>query len=150
MSKRNRDILLRTYGQLYSRLENCSLDDCWYCNDVRQELDHCPPLKHVDGLNIDKFVKGGGKLCLIPCCRECNSILGDKPLFNPEERLAYLYDKYLGKVDKFFSDWSEDEIEELGPTLKRSVLAKQKLVNGWIEKSRNIETNILRLGDDCH
>jgi hypothetical protein len=79
---------------------------------------------------------------------ECNGILGDKPIFYPEERLAYLYEKYMSKVDKFFSDWSEEEIAELGPLLRRSVLAKQKQVNMWVEKARNIETNILKLDSE--
>lgn len=149
MSKasRNRDRLIKEYGKLYKRLENCDLGKCWYCDDRRQTLDHCPPIAQLENIDIDRFVKSGGELCLVPSCNECNSILGAKALFTPQERIVHLHEAYAKKIDKFFSDWTPDEIAELGPNMRREVLAKQRIVNEWIAKSRNIETNIINLPD---
>jgi hypothetical protein len=82
---------------------------------------------------------------LVPCCDECNRILGDRVLVNVEDRLLYLesyYDKYLNKQK---SMWTDDEIEELGPSLQDMVRSRQEKLQRFVHKIRAIQLRQIKV-----
>jgi hypothetical protein len=72
---------------------------------------------------VDIDVDARGKL--YPSCRECNSWLSSKSLRSLSERAAYVRSKLWAKMtarDKFVH-WDEEELEEMGPNLRREIRA---------------------------
>jgi hypothetical protein len=65
---------------------------------------------------------------VVECCKECNSTLGAVPLFNTNERAAYLYEKYTKKYRKLLRSpkWTDKELEEMSPFLKKTIIATQE------------------------
>lgn len=110
-------------------------------------MDHQPPISQVDAyralsLQYEFYVK-------VPCCRECNNLLGDSltdDLIDREREVkAKLEARYKNHLR--VGEWEDSEIDELGPNL-RSTVREAKLqfdrtmarldyaggVNAWLEK----------------
>lgn len=143
--KREHNRMLRMYARMYTRMEGVSLAECWYCGDVREALDYCPPINQVELIDIEDFRRLGHGFHLVPCCGECAQRLPRSALLTPVERLHHLHASYSRAIDKWYSGWTKDEIDELGPTLRREVLAKQRIVGVWVDKLRSIEARMLSL-----
>lgn len=64
----------------------------------------------------------------VPCCGECNVLLGDRLYFTVPSRAAYLLGTYERRYKKLLSqpDWSDEEIEELGPSMRTSIIQSMK------------------------
>ena len=75
----------------------------------------------------------------VPCCRECNSLLGAKPLFSLEERAHEISECLLRRYRKELNApvWSEEEMAQLEGDLRRSVEAKQFLRMEILDRVRN-------------
>lgn len=134
---------LIAYRHLYSRLENIPFDECWYCGSLRECLDHCPPLDYLQYIDTDVFRKSGGKFSLIPSCNSCNTLLGNKKLLSPNERISWLLGAYTKLFDKAYYGWSEDEVKEMGYNFKVMIGASMKKANSYIDKVRSIEQRII-------
>ena len=117
---------------------------CAYCGAPRQCLDHVPPLRLAADMDLDRFRRNGGELLLIPACLDCNALLGSKPLPTYDERLSALYWLYEARIRS--RSWSEDEVAELGPGLRRYVEGQDARNRELIAKFRGIERAILRCG----
>ena len=127
-SKRNRERLESLYNHHYHR-PNCNLEECIYCGEPRDCLDHAPPLAAIENMNIKSFYKNGGRFVLYPSCRECNELLRTFPAFELEERLDHLIKKREAKI-KGKEVWTEDEIEEMGDMMRDYIISKNnKLVD---------------------
>lgn len=136
------------YGSYYRRTTKFSFDDCVYCDEKAQSLDHVPPLSYLDTLNIDKYREMGGKFLLYPCCLECNMLLGDEQLVTLYDRLSYLHDKYERRLNKIVK-WEQSEIKQLGRNLKTYVQARQYKIKEYERKLACIEQLMKkRLGED--
>jgi hypothetical protein len=60
----------------------------------------------------------------VPACKECNSaILGAKPYWTLVERFAFVAKRLKERHHDILHmpDWNEEEIEELGPGMRRMV-----------------------------
>lgn len=143
LKRSNRMLSRRDVGSLYRRLEGVDLSACFYCGDPRESLDHCPPLSVACALDLDKFRKNGGELVLVPCCSQCNSMLGSKKLGTPGERLAYLWAAYATLIEKTNHGWSEEEVSELGRNLRAIVDAGRRKSAEYIRKLRGVEERML-------
>jgi hypothetical protein len=93
---------------------------CTYCGDTNvMTRDHPSP------------VCSSGKKRMyapwdtVPCCSECNSLLGAYPVRDINNRCAYLFGKYAKKYSSLLStaDFSEDELDNLGYNLSKMVIA---------------------------
>lgn len=142
----SRQLLLKSYGQLYTRLSNIELDKCWYCKSTRNCLDHCPPLACLNNLDIGKFREANG-FYLIPSCSVCNSLLADKVLLTPYERLSWLLSTYKALFNRAHADWAISEIEEMGPYFQTLINEGKKQANQWLDKIAAIETAICNAQD---
>ena len=100
---------------------------CTYCGEMAEGRDHTIPQSYhrlntiisVDGVTVNPVV------CVcVPCCKSCNSILGDSPEWILGRRVLELkrrmidgrYGRLLGQVI-----WTDEELDELGPTLRSHV-----------------------------
>ena len=141
---RNRQHLLAMHGFKYIRHYMDEGYVCFYCNAPADTLDHVPPLTMIDYMPYEERRKYGIPAVLLPCCSECNVNLGDKALADTISRLEFLewhYDKFLQTQRGM---WTEEEINKLGYVLQLQVKAKQKKLDDYVEKVRNIQTRLLR------
>lgn len=103
---------------------------CVYCGELSQSIDHVPP-KAARSLITSK-IDPGIEFIEVPACLECNSALTDRPLWDIYSRKKFIR-KYLARRYKKFlrqKSWSDEELSELGPTLRRIV------VNGMYIKNK--------------
>lgn len=89
-----------------------------YCGDFRECLDHVPPLHVVDLVTPKVLRENNVEFMKVPCCTDCNDILGSKHLATLSERINFIYNKLVNKLEGE-TLWSDDEIEELTGNLKR-------------------------------
>lgn len=133
----------KKFNQCYTEIGVIG-DPCHYCGQRANTFDHVPPLRYAD-LSKDPFLK-------VPCCSQCNMILGDSLTLDLEERKSY-----VAQVLKLKSLQSEiertsaaarldpilDEIaKELDPTYsprqpetKKSSVPFEMIINRTIEAS---------------
>ena len=133
---------VREIGQLYKRAKGFDLAKCAYCGDLRQALDHVPPISYAySSIDIPKFLKNGGAFLLFPVCDCCNQLLGAKTLISYAERVQWLYKKYAELIIE--TSWSEEELEEIGRGLKTMILAYEKQRKEYIKKLHEIESKMI-------
>ena len=108
---------------------------CYYCGDKAETFDHIPALSVTYSRGIDALNRHKVRCWKVRCCTECNSIAGDKPHLFPQTRAEYLYSKYLKRYRKVLEGhhWEEDELDELGYSLKCYILAHDN-IQEWMER----------------
>jgi len=91
-------------------------NECFYCGELGDTKDHVAPVS-FDANSKETVV----------ACRECNTFLSNKHGFHMYERIMHLHDKLIKKyrLHKPFIEWSEDELDELGPGLRKGIAAAQ-------------------------
>ena len=96
---------------------------CFYCGKPAEEIDHVIPKKHLKNIKIDKR-----RILLIQSCSECNRLLHDSYQNSLEERKQELKNRLKRKYKKFLEmpNWTQEEINELGPVLKQNILIAQE------------------------
>ena len=111
--------------------------DCHYCGAPANTKDHIIPVSYLRNMSTNKARRAIGQT--VDCCAECNSLLGAKALFTIEERAEeiarMLSRRYKKELDA--PVWTDEEIEDLGPSLRESIKGKQFLRNEVMERVRN-------------
>lgn len=102
------------YGGLNDRRKAIQGDWCVYCGDVATTRDHFPPA----------CVTPRG--WLLPCCAECNSVIGDREPHDLRKRQEIMLKRLGRKLGRFKAEWRNSEVEEqLGGNLRRMVRRHQ-------------------------
>lgn len=141
--------LQKIYGFLYKRhMQGVNVSECFYCADLRQCLDHVPPISAFNKISMDYYRKNKITFSLIPCCNQCNGKLGDKLFLTVGERLEFLERFYETELRKIKARWTEDEITQLGRGLVDYIRAKKDYETVLIHKIRAIQTRAIR--EDTH
>lgn len=114
------------YRELYS-IENSFLNKCFYCGCEATHVDFAPPLKHANF-----YLKSGysADFYKIPACYECHDFLQNQINGLLSERFDMVKDCLAKKYKKpisIFESWNQDEMNELGCDLKKSIEAGMKL-----------------------
>ena len=138
-----RQQLLKQYGQIYSKFEGAKTQECWYCKQPKECVDHCPPLSSLSFLDVHKFREHGGNFVLIPSCMSCNSLLGERKLFTPNERISWLLGAYNKLFDKSYYGWSDEEVREMGFVFRTMINASRLKSNSYIDRIKSIEKTIV-------
>ena len=97
--------------------------ECYYCGMPCDGDDHVTPKAVLAMMPDPESNPVRARTFTVPCCRECNSILGSK-VFETlvqrkralKERLRHKYVKYLR-----IPEWSPSELDELEGRLRESV-----------------------------
>jgi len=95
---------------------------CAYCGDVATTEDHVIPQ------NLRGRMEGWREHT-VPACGECNSLMSTyDPGHTVAERRAYVRDRLRERYadDLRASDWTEAELADLGPSLRRAVEARMR------------------------
>lgn len=83
---------------------------CFYCGDNSSiTRDHVIPVSYRSG------GRSYDRRDTVPCCRECNSILSNKPFFVVEDRASYLAERLAKKYKRVIESfpYTKDEIERM-------------------------------------
>ena len=77
---------------------------------------------------------------LVPSCRECNSTLGNELIFNVPDRAYWLLQAYKRKHRKILKSipWSEEELEDIGPTLRSAIESQEKARNSLTQRINHL------------
>ena len=95
---------------------------CTYCGDVSECRDHVVPVSFTSNIPARKRGKTNKK-DTVPCCTECNSLLGNKLLTTVETRAAYL----IGVMELRYANlletpyWSQEDLDDLGYTMRSDI-----------------------------
>ena len=145
MATSNRKQLSKQYAPWYSRMSGVPFHECWYCGDTKTCWDHCPPLHYADLVYIPSFISDNSHLVLIPSCDSCNSLLGCRKLFTPNERISWLLGAYTRLFDKAYYGWTPEEVDEMGYNFKVMINHSIRTSNSYVDKVRAIERKILTI-----
>jgi len=103
---------------------------CYYCGLLACTEDHVIPLSILNTLDriadpetYRKLIKN--RTMLVPACRECNCLLGSTYQKTLEERKAFLKKRLKQRYKKLLNtpDWSQAELNEMGPNLKKHIIS---------------------------
>ena len=119
------------FHSCYPLIDNGGI--CVYCGVRADTLDHFVPTSITKALMSCTSIVPMGGMVKVPACRECNSIAG-AILFKTiaakrrhiQEHLRCKYSSYLETPD-----WSEEELDDLGRSLRERVEAGLK-VRRWV------------------
>src|ERR1041385_4788807 len=97
---------------------------CTYCNSPYGDtLDHVVPWSYTHGTKRrGKPGAADNGHRRVPACRECNNLLSDALLFTVRERRAYVRQRLRERYGVPVR-WTDEELDELGPTLRSAILA---------------------------
>jgi hypothetical protein len=100
-------------------MPNCTYCGAWDGNN----RDHIVPVSYnYNGRKASTYRN------TVPCCQECNVLLSNRLYFSLPSRAAYLLGTYERRYKKLLKqpDWSDEEIEELGPSMRTSIIQTMK------------------------
>lgn len=120
---------------------------CFYCGSRNEiTMDHQPPISRVydyEALRLREsdFVK-------VPCCRECNSLLGNELTETLFERKSLLDKKLAAKYRRALKTpyWSGDEVGQLGRFLRDIVESASDRAE-WVLSRMEYTTGIQAYAD---
>lgn len=104
---------------------------CAYCGILAEDEDHVIPTSYVNKLSFFDMTALKDCLIIVPSCKECNNLAGNKVFNSFIEKREYIQNKikniYLDIIK--FPEWEDEEINDLsGSTLidlKISILKKK-------------------------
>jgi hypothetical protein len=107
----------------FCELRNCEPNVCVYCGLPADSVDHVIP-RLMRNLLADV---GGWRerwpriTDTVWACRQCNSTAGGKLFDTVAEKRRYIHARYREKHARLLKtpDWTDDEIEALGPSLQQ-------------------------------
>jgi hypothetical protein len=104
---------------------------CYYCGEPAGSVDHVVPQSMLEMLRImgddavSSVLARHGRRMTVPCCMECNSVLGNKYFDTLEKRKAHLKQRMRQRYKKILRmpDWSDRELGQLGGRLQEHVIS---------------------------
>jgi len=94
------------------------MKECVYCGStIEITRDHIIPVSYTS------TQRNYGIGSIVPACKECNNLLRDNMYLTIPARAAYLLKRYKSIYRSLIISphWSQDELEELGPVLKKEI-----------------------------
>ena len=115
--------------------EDFEIKKCVYCGEDADTKDHVVPVSYYfNGKRTGRHLTADfGEENLVDCCRECNCMANNKVFDNIQAKREYIQERIKEKYKKVVNMpfWSDDEIKELGQTLRKEVKIQQ-LARKWI------------------
>jgi hypothetical protein len=115
--------------------ENGDIEKCFYCGEDADTKDHIIPVSfYYSGKRKGRHLTSEyGKENLISSCRECNSIAGNKVFDDVYEKKDFIQQRLKFKYKKVINlpFWSEEEIKEMGSSLRKDIRIEQ-LARKWV------------------
>lgn len=122
------------YRNLFSRFR------CIYCNEPANSRDHVVPRSYANELG-----QSFDKKNVVPSCKNCNAILGNKPYFTISERAGYIARRLYIKGTKLRrTAWTGEEAKkELDGKLRRKILGYIKAADKSARRVKHAELVML-------
>lgn len=119
---------------------------CEYCGDPSDSVDHVIPqslLKTIHGSG-DQMLMRLYMTKTVNCCRDCNSVLGNKAYWTIAQRRNYIKGKLVSRFKHILKSptWTLEEMAELGYGLRDFVATKK------CQKDRILERLAYKLPKD--
>lgn len=113
----------------YGALAGPGVLGCAYCGMPATGKDHVVPKSYVGKLADLEFRVPAALWRTVPACHECNVLAGSRVFRNLEEKRGFLQRRLRERYhDVLVSEpLSEEEIEELGPTLRTAAVWRNRL-----------------------
>lgn len=102
------------------------MPSCNYCGEPADTRDHIIPVSYQTNARPTKSARHNPRYGeTVPCCRDCNVMLGTKLFPSMEDRCHYVAGALRRRYSKLINApaWTADELAELGPGLRASILA---------------------------
>lgn len=92
---------------------------CEYCGLVADTIDHVPPVS-VRPTLIELDLAFKIPFVEVRCCKECNCLLGRKPLWTIKQRRDYIHNILKIRYAKYLAipEWIEQDLNQLSPQLR--------------------------------
>ena len=104
---------------------------CYYCGDSADTLDHTIPVSFYSTIPTRSGIKSkySDPVPVVDCCLECNTTLHNKLVTDVRDRADLIQERYAKKYKKVLSlpRWNEEDIDELGKSL-RSVIVRDQIL----------------------
>jgi hypothetical protein len=109
-------------------------ESCVYCGDWYECRDHYVP---VSWLGLQRHYTSGD---CVPCCQECNLLLGNVRIFDLSQRALFLGDRYQITRSKVLNlpNWSDEELKEIGYSLCKLIKRGLMLQSIYFAKLGNL------------
>lgn len=106
---------------------------CFYCGDLADTIDHVFPQVH-----------GGANGETVQACRDCNCRMGASGAFSVEERVCNLIESLERKyqLNRAIPEWDDDELEELGRSLRDRIQATIRQRQNALERVIHIRARL--------
>ena len=105
----------RTSNSLYAIVQG---DDCTYCGQTAETLDHAYPAL-ADPTNAPD-----GMMLMVPSCNECNRLADARIHTTIEDRRRYVQGRLATKYRKLLAtpEWTDSELAALSGRLRESII----------------------------
>lgn len=89
---------------------------CTYCGSPSDSLDHVVPQSYTNSTSFSKDL-------VVPCCRECNTLLSNTFNHTISDRCYFLIPKYQKRYKRELNmpDWTEQELNEVSEDMANFV-----------------------------
>jgi hypothetical protein len=123
------------------------IEPCYYCGLPATTVDHVIPVSMLADLSTlgddEAFeaLTSRFRKHLVPACRECNSILGNKYVDSLAKRREYVKKRLRTRYDRFLEtpDWNDSELSQVSDMLQGYIvhsIAKRDLIRQRIAWSQ--------------
>jgi len=143
---KNRKLNLTLFGPLYEFQPMGDESKCAYCGEKGNSIDHIPSLDTVGRLGRRYLSEEGINMVSVPCCRWCNTKLGNKMLLTYSTRLLFLKEAASRELraKSFLS--TPEELSQINEELRSAIVGRQAEIRGRLEnKVREMDRRISRL-----
>lgn len=128
---------------------------CVYCGCLSSCEEHFLPYSWNAGTRRRGSERGGVHSYLgnlVPSCSECNGIKSDKVFDTLDDAREYVHKRLSKKYRRILKTppWSEDELNDLGPNLRKEVKLRLK-AKKWVEDRLgwpNVEPDSLKQAEE--
>lgn len=123
---------------------------CFYCGDnTSMTRDHVIPVSY------SSVSRSYNKRDTVPCCLECNVLLGNRWLLTVEDRAAYLADRLARrhKGELSLATFTTIELSEFGPRLQSMLMANinnKAFIMHRIDHCHNVAGSLYEEGEVNH
>jgi hypothetical protein len=102
---------------------------CAYCGEHAEHEEHLVPYSFIANRNTANSPQDNWWTWILPSCAQCNAIAYNQVFPSAFAKRAYIRERLKGKYSDAFvqQEWSEDEMEDLGPSLRQYVTAMQAI-----------------------
>lgn len=99
-----------------------NLEPCTYCGLTADSVDHIPP-RHMRRQLVELELAHVYEK-EVPACRDCNSVLGSRPILTITGRRRYIKDQLRRRYRRYLSlpDRTDEEMQEFGYGLRGLIL----------------------------